>query len=469
MDLLISILAFAFTIAVLVTFHEFGHFWVARRCGVKILTFSVGFGKPLWQRTGRDGVNYQLAAIPLGGYVKMYGHGVQAGDELIDAPADQAFDSKSVWQRIAIVAAGLVFNLILAAFLYWLLLIIGTTGLKPVIGEPAPNSLAAKASLQAGDTIKSVNGIAISHWQQLHEKLLGGVVEGKPAELLVERIGGFNDTVTLPLNKLNAGDDPGVLFRGLGIEPPGEGDVFVGSVVLGSAAAAAGLQLGDQVISFANKVITGPQQFTQIIEQYGGQTVAMEIIRNGLPQTLSVTPALVQGVSGQCGKLGVGVRAQYTGREQLRTRIQSGPLEAVPAAIGSTFDKAWLTVSMMWRMVTGTISLRHVSGPITIADYAGDYARIGFTAFLSFMALVSISLGVLNLLPVPMLDGGHLMFYAVEVVRGKPVSARIQQAAMAFGLAAVLCLMVLAISNDVRRLVPESTNAAMQSCAWNGQ
>ncbi|XUO83119.1 RIP metalloprotease RseP [Halomonas sp. KM007] len=451
MGLIQNILAVIVVLGLLVTFHEFGHFWVARRCGVKVLRFSVGFGKPLWSTIDRHGTEFAVAAIPLGGYVKML-------DER-EAPVpedqlDQAFNRKTVWQRIAIVAAGPIANFLLAIVAYWALFVAGTTTVAPIVGPVTPNSPAAEAGLPQGSEITAIQGDAMRSWEEINLKLVSMI--GFNGELEIEaRPEGSSASraYQLPISRYMVRQDPPQPLETLGFVPwRPDVPAVLGQVLEGQAAAEAGLQPGDRITSLNGEPVRDWMQFVEIIRDSAGEALRVDYQRNGESGTLTMTPGrntLESGV--EVGYIGAGAEPVNWPDELLRD-IRYGPIEALGQALSRTGDMVVLTVDAIRKMLVGLISPSNLSGPITIAQISGDSARAGTEAFVSFLAYLSISLGVLNLLPIPVLDGGHLLYYFVEVLRGRPVSEQTQAIGLRIGLAMVGTLMLMALYFDLMRL-----------------
>jgi regulator of sigma E protease len=448
-----SVGSFLVAISILVAFHEFGHYWVARRCGVKVLRFSVGFGKPLWTRRARDGVEWCVAALPLGGYVKML------DEREGPVPAElrsQAFNNATIGRRALIVAAGPAFNFILAIAFYWMVAVLGVQSFKPLIGAPAEASAAAQAGLREGEQILEVAGTPIPTWIELRTELLDKALAGGSLPLRVQGLDGSQREVLLDLRNVRV--DPEYLFGDVGLDmymPPAP--PVATQVSPGSAAEAAGIKAGDVIVSIDGQALARPRDLVAKISGRPGEAVRVGIRRGA--ETLELQAIVGRVVQGgrTIGQLGVGIGVDMAASPQLwqdlRAESRRGLLEAVPAAVAQTWQMSALTLKMLGRIVTGDVSLKNVSGPIQIAQVTGETAQISLAAFLNTLAMVSVSLFVLNLLPVPLLDGGHLLFYAVEAVKGSPVSERAQEAGMRVGLSFLVMLMGLAFYNDVMRLL----------------
>ncbi len=445
MDVLWSIAGFLVAIGVLVAFHEFGHYWVARRCGVKVLRFSIGFGKPLLTRRAADGTEWVLSAIPLGGYVKMLD---SREGEVADAERHLAFDQQPVSRRALIVAAGPAFNFILAIAFYWLIFVVGVEGMRPVIAAPAEASIAARADLQAGDEIVRLGGREIPTWEVLHTELIDQALDGNPVLLDVRTANGDQRQVTLALQ--DARIDPTHLFADLGLRPYDPPiPAVLEAVMPGEAADQAGLHAGDRLLRANGEAIASWQSWALWVRERPGAIVQLDFEREGRLMTRDV---IIGRIETQ-GRFGASVTVSPEMWQDLRAEHRRGPVDAVAAAVARTWQMSALTLKMMGRMVTGDVSVKNISGPIQIAQVAGFSAQVGVVSFLSFLAIVSISLGVLNLLPVPMLDGGHLLYYAVEAVKGSPVSDQTMEMGARVGLLMLAGLMSLAFYNDIARLL----------------
>ncbi len=433
-------------LGVLVTIHEFGHFWVARRCGVKVLRFSVGFGTPLWRWRDRQDTEFVIAAIPLGGYVKMLD---EREESVPEALRDQAFNRKPVGQRIAIVAAGPLANFLLALVFFWLLAMLGSQQVKPVVGELLPGSPAELAGVRPGEEIVAVDGKTTSGWSAVNLQLVKRLGETGSLRLeLVTPGDSLARQVDVPLQAwLRGAHDPDPL-AGLGIRPwRPQVPARLAHLDESGPAAAAGLRLGDHLLSLDGQPVGDWADWVRAIQQRPGETVRVGFERDGLVQELSITLA----ERGQTGYLGAGVAAGEWPAQMLREE-RFGPFAGLLEGARRTWSMTLLTLDSLKKMLLGELSVKNLSGPITIAKVAGASAQSGLGDFLHFLAYLSISLGVLNLLPIPVLDGGHLLFYLVELVRGRPLSERVQTWGMQIGISLVIGVMLLALFNDLGRL-----------------
>lgn len=436
------------TLGILVTFHEFGHFWVARRCGVKVLRFSVGFGKPIKSWYGKDGTEYCVAWIPLGGYVKMLD--AREGDVAFeDRPRE--FTGKPIWQRILIVLAGPGFNLIFAVAAFWAMLVIGKPDFQPLVGDVT--NLAAQAGIQRGDRILDVNGQAISNWTDLGLALANAAQTRKPTSLEVRTPNGAVATRVLPFNKLPPHPSDQTIVEQTGMMPLQRSlPPTVGKVVPGSAAAASGLQPGDRILSIDGTAIGDWNQLTDTTRKSAGpdRTLALVIERAGKRLTMNVQPRpTVEPDGSKVWAMGIYAEAATA---RYDTVMRRGPIAAIPAAFGQMWDLTATTVQMLGHMVTGSASLSNLSGPISIAQYAQTSAEMGPAWFLYFLGIISLSLGIMNLLPIPILDGGHLLYYLIELIKGSPLSERAMAAGQYMGMALLVTLMGLAFYNDILRI-----------------
>ncbi len=455
MSVIHNIFFFIIAIGVLVTFHEFGHYWVARKAGVKVLRFSVGFGRPLlkWTRTTVEGdeIEYVVAAIPLGGYVKMLDE--REGD-VDDADKSRAFNNQSIAKRIAIVFAGPAFNFILAIFLYWLVFMLGATVDRAFVGETETGSIAASAGFEIQDEVLRVGDTAIESWNEFRLEILDQGLDGGTLQIHVRATDGNEYTRALALGDMHLLANEGDVFNHIGFKQwwprlP----VEIGGVMEGSAAEVAGLQKGDVILQADDVAITEWVSLVDAIRKKPNKQMNFNVLRNGVETSLNILPGSRTTEEGEQGFIGAYQNIPEEVRQQLITRIEYSPFEAMPKAVVKTWDMSTLTLRVLWKMITGEASLSNISGPITIATYAGITASIGLISFISFLAVISVSLGVLNLLPVPMLDGGHLFYYLIEIIKGSPVSEAFELRGQQVGIAILAVLMSVAIFNDIQRLI----------------
>ncbi|HET9663456.1 MAG TPA: RIP metalloprotease RseP [Burkholderiales bacterium] len=453
MNLLITLLAFVVALGLLIVVHEFGHYLVARLCNVKVLRFSVGFGAPLWRRTfGRDGTEWVIAAFPLGGYVKMADEreGRVAAEDL-----PRAFNRQSVYRRFAIVVAGPVANFLLAILFYWMLFLHGVPGLKPVLGPIAPNTPAASAGFRSGETIVKIGEEAVPTWQDARWVLLQHAVRKAQVRIEVRDESGAVAWRVLDLAALTGEQLDSDFMRAAGFSyyRPAIRPV-IGEVINGGAAERSGLKPGDEFIAIDGEEITRWDQVVERVRSRPGRSLKVEIERDGkvLPEIV-LTPGTVVEAGREVGKIGAAPRVDPGMMTGLTTEVRFGVVEGLGRALHKTWDTSLFTLKMLGKMIVGEVSLKNLSGPITIADYAGQTAQSGWVAYLLFLALISISLGVLNLLPIPLLDGGHLMYYMVEIIKGSPVSERAIEIGQHVGVALLFTLMAFALYNDINRLI----------------
>ena len=449
MDWLTNIAGFLLVIGVLVTVHEFGHFWVARRVGIKVLRFSVGFGRPLLKRTGADGTEYVLAAIPLGGYVKMLDEreGPVDADQL-----DGAFNRKPLWARNAVIIAGPAFNFILAIIAYWAVFVIGALEVKPIVGEITPNTPAAAAQLSEGDELKRIGTTKVEAWDQAIMAFIDASNDA-PFTVVVERADGTQTQRRMDTRGVRLLDEPGEVLDRLGLQPwRPRIDPVVERVIDGSAAAQAGLQSGDVITQIDGAPITHWGDLVGAVFERPSEEVTVSVQRGQQSIDYAVT-LQSRGEGGErMGVLGVAPAVPEGLFDDVRHEVRYGPIAAIPQAVGATWRATTLTVDVLVKMVVGEASVKNISGPINIAQYAGDSVSLGMTPFLKFLAIVSLSLGILNLLPVPILDGGHLLFNTIEWLRGRPPSDAAQGIGQQVGMGLLLMLMTLAFYNDLHRL-----------------
>ncbi|UXZ97819.1 sigma E protease regulator RseP [Pseudomonas phytophila] len=450
MSALYMIVGTLVALGVLVTFHEYGHFWVARRCGVKVLRFSVGFGTPLVRWHDRQGTEFVIAAIPLGGYVKMLDE--REGDVPPEL-ADQSFNRKSVYQRIAIVSAGPIANFLLAIVFFWILAMLGTQQVRPVIGAVEAGSIAQQAGLSAGQEIVSVDGEATAGWSAVNLQLVRRLGESGTVALKVREPDATVDTAhSLALdNWLKGAEEPDPI-KSLGIRPwrPALPPVLAELDPKGPAQAA-GLKTGDRLVALDGRPVEEWQQVVDWVRERPDAKISLRVEREGAQLDVPLTLAARGEGEASSGYLGAGVKGIDWPPEMLR-EVSYGPLAAVAVGASRTWTMSVLTLDSLRKMLFGELSVKNLSGPITIAKVAGASAQSGIGDFLNFLAYLSISLGVLNLLPIPVLDGGHLLFYLIEWARGRPLSERVQGWGIQIGISLVVGVMLLALVNDLGRL-----------------
>jgi len=436
---LTNAVAFIVAISILVAIHEFGHYIVGRWCGMKVLRFSIGFGKPIWTKVaGADRTEYCISNIPLGGYVKFLDEREGPVDE---ADMGRAFNHRPIPARIAVLLAGPAFNFLFAIVAYWALSMHGVPTYRPVIGEVLPDSYAAAAGLQSNELLVQVGDQPIDDWSTAALSILDDMVATGRVKMVVENIYGDERSLTIEV-----GDDrtrltePGVLFDGLGFKP-GRALAVAEMVEAGAPAGQAGMQVGDRVVSVNGESTVTFGDMVVIIRELAGETVPIDIVRDGRRDTLYVDVEALETADGVIGRIGVG--SVYL--------KQFGAIAAIGESLSRTARETLFTVRMLWKMVTGQVSIKNISGPISIAQFVGDSARAGFTYVLTILALISISLGVLNLLPIPMLDGGQILYQSVEWIKGSPMSDRAQLVGQQLGIFAILLLMSFAFYNDIAR------------------
>ena len=456
---MLTVFSFIFTLGLLVTIHEYGHFQVAKWCGVKVLKFSIGFGKPLWvKRFGIDNTELVIAAIPLGGYVKMLDER-EFSDES-NAPSytetelKRAFNRQSVFKRIAIVIAGPVANLLLAMLLYWLLFMMGVVGIKPIVGKVAEHSPAAEANLAAGDSIQKINGNSVASWQEISWILLKESLKNNKVEVEVLNSLQKPQIHSLNIGNINADSNNKDLLNSLGIT------VFqpniparIDTVVKNSPADLAGLKTNDLLLSINAIKIKSSDDFIQQVRK--NPKVALEVIveREETEIQIKLTPEQVLENDEKIGRIGASFKQDPGVIDKFLVTTHYSVLEAFIKATEKTWDNSIFTLKMLGKMLTGQVSIKGISGPVTIASYAGQSASMGFKVFIGFLAIISISIGILNLLPIPVLDGGHLMYYMVEIFTGKPTSESVMIIGQKIGFTLLGFMMILAFYNDINRLI----------------
>ncbi|HHX8646862.1 MULTISPECIES: sigma E protease regulator RseP [Vibrio diabolicus subgroup] len=446
-----NLISFIVALGILVAVHEFGHFWVARRCGVKVEKFSIGFGKSIWSKVGKDGTEYSISMIPLGGYVKMVDSRV---DEVPEHEKHLAFDKKPLWKRTSIVAAGPIFNFLFAIFAYWLVFLIGIPAVKPVIGEVTPNSIVAEAGIESGMELKSISGIKTPDWESVNMGLISHIGD----DLMTVTLTSANEvgsevTKTLDLREWEFDPETQSAMQSLGFAPyTPEIYRVIEQVSQGGAAEKAGVFPGDEIVAIGEQRVTEWKQVVEAVRSNPDTPIELTVLRQGYEQTLTLTPGSrelankeVVGFAGIAPKV-----AEWP--ESYRFDLQFGVFESVGKAVDKTGQVIGLTISMLKKLIVGDVGLNNLSGPISIAKGAGATADYGLVYFLGFLALISVNLGIINLVPLPMLDGGHLLFFAIEAVIRRPVPERVQEMGFRIGGAIIFSLMALALFNDFTRL-----------------
>ncbi len=448
--------AFLLALAVLIVVHELGHYSVARWCNVKILRFSVGFGKPLWMRRfGPDGTEWTISAFPLGGYVKMLDER-EAGEDGVPAhELHRAFNRQSILKRSSIVVAGPLANLLLAVLLYWFLFMSGVEEPRPILGAPPAGSLAAEATVGAGETARAVSGVPVATWTELRWEMLQRILDREVVTL--ETIDPHNNIAIYRLDvgrlESDALESDPLQAVGLRLMRP-ELPAVLGDVQTNSPAAAAGLVPGDKILAIDGQAIKSWQEMALTIRSAGARELMLDVQRNSLKFQVKVMPELIEEQGGKpVSRIGIAVRDDPELRQSTLVTVRYGIWTSLRRALGQTWETSVLSLRMMGRMLMGELSVKNISGPVTIADYAGQSARMGSGHYLRFLALISISLGVLNLLPIPVLDGGHLMYYLAELIKGGPLSERVMEIGQQIGLTLLALLMAVAFYNDINRLV----------------
>jgi len=452
MSFLQYLLWFVVALGVLIVVHEYGHYLVARLCNVKVLRFSVGFGRPLltW-RLGRDRTEWVIAAIPFGGYVKMLDEREAPVDP---AELERAFNRQSVGRRFLIVAAGPVFNFLFAIAVYAGLFMHGLPEARPVLAAPAAGTRAHAAGFVGGDTVKAIDGEAIATWQDLRWRVLQGALQRDSMRVEVADARGSLSTHVLDLRDYPSEDVESDTMERLGLRlfrPPFE--PVIGRLSQGGAAERAGLQPDDRVARIGGRAMATWDDLVREVRASPGKPLELSIQRGEISTQIRVVPDSVTEKGETFGRLGAYPRAPALKDDKILIRVGYGPFDAFGKAVAKTWDISIFSLKMLGKMIVGQVSLKHLSGPVTIAEYAGQSAQMGWIPFVMFLALISISLGVLNLLPIPLLDGGHLMYYAVEIIKGSPVSERAMELGQRAGLALLLVIMAFALYNDLNRVL----------------
>lgn len=443
-----SLGAFIIALGILVAVHEWGHFYVARKCGVQVERFSIGFGKPIWRKLSKSGTEYVIAMIPLGGYVRMLDGRI---DDVPPHLADKAFNNKPVLQRMAVIAAGPGVNFIFAFFALWLMYLVGLQTVKPVVKSVEPDSIAAMAGMQNGDEIIKIGSRATPDWEAVNFELVSNIGDEK-AQITVKNAAGVEKELTFTLTSWNFDPDSESPLSSLGVTPfRPDPTLEVGFVGEGSAAQQAGLKIGDTLIAMNGNKLSSWNGLVDVVVDSPGERVALEIERDGQTQILHATIARRDTPQGQSGYLGVSPTFEPWPEGYVFTH-QYGIIEAIGRALDKTWRLMTLSVDMIGKLITGDVSVKNLNGPISIAQGAGTSAEYGLAYFLSFLALISVNLGIINLLPLPMLDGGHLMFFTVEWITGKPVPEAVQEWGYRIGGVLLFMIMGIAIFNDIARI-----------------
>jgi len=453
---MLTAFAFILTLGIVVTVHEYGHFQVARWCGVKVLKFSIGFGQPLWRKKfGKDQTEYVIAAIPLGGYVKMLGEDTSSDEpDLSDEDMSRALNRQSVGKRIAIVLAGPLANLLLAIFLYWILFMTGVVGIKPIVGKFVENSPVAMLNITSGEIIQEVGNQSVSSWQDVRWVLLKETLKKSDVEIQTVTPQLEIKSYQLNVTKVDFDDEKLDILEKIGfiIDMPKIAPK-IGEVIKGSPAEQAGLKANDIVLELNQTKVSDWDAFVKEIKSHPEVAVTLLVKRGTQLVNLSITPEAIVEKDKKIGRIGAGFSMQQSELDKFFTTTHYSVAGALLKAVGKTWDTATFSLKMLGNMVLGNVSWKGMSGPVTIANYAGQSANMGLKVFIGFLALISISIGVLNLLPIPVLDGGHLMYYMFEFFTGRPVSEAAMNVGQRIGVFLLACMMVLALYNDINRLI----------------
>jgi len=452
MEFITYILAFIVAVGVIVTVHEFGHYWVAKKLGVKVLRFSVGFGKPLFSRFGGgiDNTEYVLASIPLGGYVKMLDE--REGEVDVDE-LPRAFNRQNVWKRFAIVSAGPIFNFIFAVFAYWITFVAGVDGVKPTVGEIQANSIAAQAEIKSQDTFTHIDGEPVHTWQEASIQMLNNALKTGSVNATMVSADNSKNLVTLDLSDTKQLLSEGNLLEKIGITPwRYQLPARFGEIKSG-AAQTAGIQEGDEVLRVDGSPVSTWVELVKYIQERAETSIQLTVLRDRKQLEIQVTPEVDKQDGKVIGRIGAYPYVDYEELNAQKVTVKYGLIESIGKGFAKTWEVSILTLKLLWKLVVGEASLKNISGPVTIAEYAGVSAAIGFSAFVGALAIISISIGILNLLPIPVLDGGHLFYYMIEMLKGSPVSEKFEAAGQRVGIIMLAGLMSLAFYNDIQRLI----------------
>ncbi|HTT12707.1 MAG TPA: RIP metalloprotease RseP [Burkholderiaceae bacterium] len=443
----INFIALIVVLGILVPVHEFGHFWVARRCGVRVLRFSIGFGRALWRRVGTDGTEWVIAAVPLGGYVRMLDERDHDGSPIDPAELPRAFNRQPVYKRVAIVIAGPLANLLLAVAVFWGLGVVGVMEPRAIVGDPVAQTPAERAGFQAGDIVVAIDGHQVRSWNEMSWLFLQRAVDKARVEVLIERPEGVARTLSLDLRDFSVGDlDANPLPR-IGFRPASS-QPRIGRLSEGGVAEVAGLRTGDLVVEIDHQAMRSPHDLIEIVRKAPERPLGFVVERDGERMNFTIVPARVRDDAGnEIGRIGAEI-----GERPPMVKVTYGPIEGIGVAFGKTWDAIVFTLRMMWKMLTLEASIKNLSGPIAIATYAGQAALLGPAQFSELLAVLSIGLGVLNLLPIPVLDGGHLLYLAIEKMRGRPLSDWFVSWGQRVGLLLLVLLTVLVTRNDILRV-----------------
>lgn len=451
MSILFTVISFIVAISLLVAVHEFGHYWVAKKMGIKILRFSIGFGKPIWKKTfGQDQTEFVIASLPFGGYVKMLDkrEGFVKEEDMA-----REFTTQPVWSRIAVVVAGPAFNFIFAIAAYLVMLIIGVTGVKPIIGNVVENGMAENAGFKTGYEIVSINNKQTPIWDVAIQNIIPVMIDRGQAKIEFKNQQGQLQQHTLDFTTTEGEIKVEKLFDELGFRPwrPVVKPV-VGKILENSPAASAGFKIDDNIIEVNGQATPDWMDVIKLVSSQAEKIVNVTVLRDDQKLTLQVIPEAVNRDGKKIGRIGIAQKNGATYPDEMKVMYHYSFIEAIGKSLSKTWDNSVLTLKMIGKILVGDVSVKNLSGPVSIAVYAGHSANAGVARFLDFLAIVSISLGVLNLLPIPILDGGHLVYYIVEIFRGKPVSDEFQELGARFGIALLLLLMMTALYNDILRL-----------------